>query len=258
MATSSRYPSLESRVVIVTGGGRGLGRSFSRLFADQGAVAVVADRNLAGAEGVREEIAAAGGRALAIETDVSDAASVQAMVDRTMAELGRIDVVINNAGLIQGITLAPFWELPIDEWRRLIDVNLTGAFLVARAAVPHMIARQWGRIINISSSTVATGRGNYLHYTSSKSAMIGMTRSMAREVGPHGITAHVILPGATKIEVERLSARGDHFEKIMQEQSVKRTADPSDHANLALWLCSDDAGYMSGHSFITDGGRAFI
>ena len=121
--------------------------------------------------------------ALFVKTDVSDHASVDAMAQAALAKFGRIDCLINNAAVFSRITMAPFWKLPLDEWRRAMDVNITGAFLCARAVVPTMQERGWGRIINVCSGTVIMGRENYLHYVTSKSAAIGMTRAMARELG---------------------------------------------------------------------------
>jgi 3-oxoacyl-[acyl-carrier protein] reductase len=252
------YPSLKGRVVIITGAGQGLGRAYAHHFAAQAAIPVIAeydgDRGLA----VQREIEAAGGQALAIRTDVSDPTSVDDMVKQTLAAFGRIDVLINNAGILQQITLGPFWELPVAEWHRVIAVNLTGVFLCSRAVAPVMQKTRWGRIINVSSSTVISGRTNYLHYIASKSALVGMTRSMARELGPWNITVNVYFPGVTKTEVERPSAKGDYFERAAREQCIQRPAEMSDHARHLLFLCSEDAGFISGAGHQGDGGRQFF
>ena len=258
MTTTATYPSLRGRVAVVTGGGRGLGRSFVRHFAEQGAIPVIAELNGEAAAALQQELEARGQRALAVRTDVSDPQSVAAMVERTLASFGRIDVLVNNAAMLQNITIGPFWELPVDEWRRAIDINVSGTFLCSRAVVPAMQKRQWGRIINLSSTIVVSGRPNYLHYTASKSAMIGMTRAMARELGRWNITVNALLPGTTKTDFGRTSAQGDHFERAMREQAIQRTADMSDHARVILFLCSDDAGFVTGQSHICDGGRSFI
>jgi len=258
MTTTAAYPSLRGRVAVVTGGGRGLGRSFVRHFAEQGAIPVIAQRNSEAAVALQKELEAQGHRALAVRTDISDPASVAVMVERTLAEFGRIDVLVNNAAMLQDITIGPFWELPVDEWRRAIDVNVTGTFLCSRAVVPAMQKGQWGRIINLSSTNLISGKPHYLHYSASKSAMIGMTRAMARELGRWNITVNTLLPGTTKTDVDRTSAHDEYFERAVREQAIQRLAEASDHARVLLFLCSDDAGFVTGQSLVCDGGRHFI
>ena len=258
MTATATYPTLKGRVAIVTGGGRGLGRSFVRHFAEQGAIPVIAELNGEAAAALQQELETQGHRALAVQTDVSDPASVAGMVERTLAAFGRIDVLVNNAAILQDLAIGPFWELPLEEWRRAIDVNVTGTFLCSRAVVPAMQKAQWGRIINLSSTIVISGRPNYLHYSASKSALIGMTRAMARELGRWNITVNALLPGTTKTEAGRTSAQGDHFERAMREQAIQRLAEVSDHARALLFLCSDDAGFVSGQSLVCDGGRSFL
>ena len=258
MTATAFYPTLKGRVVIVTGSGQGLGRSFVRHFAEQGAIPVIAELNGEAATALQRELEGEGHRVLAVQTDVSDPDSVTELVERTLAAFGRIDVLINNAAMLQDLTIGPFWELPVDEWRRAIEVNVTGTFLCSRAVVPAMQKGQWGRIINLSSSIIVSGRPNYLHYTASKSAMIGMTRAMARELGRWNITVNALLPGTTKTDVGRTSAQGDHFERAMREQAIQRIADVSNHARVILFLCSDDAGFISGQRLLSDGGRNFL
>lgn len=258
MTVTAVYPTLKDRVVIITGGAQGLGRNYAEHFAEQGSIPVIVDYDGDKAAAVQKSLEARGHKALAIRTDVSDVQSVAAMAEKALKELGRIDVLINNAALFSKITLAPFWELPIDEWRRAMDVNVTGAFLCSRAVVVTMQKARWGRIINVSSSTVLNGRPNYLHYIASKSALVGMTRAMARELGEWNITVNVYLPTATQTEIERPSAKPAHFERLAGEQAIRRIADMSDHAATMLFLCSDDAGFITGQSHLVDGGRGFI
>lgn len=258
MTITATYPSLKGRVAIITGAGQGLGRCYAESFAAQGAIPVIAEFDEEKATAVARAIDAKGGRALAIRTDVADPGSVAAMAQRALGELGRIDILINNAALFSKITLGPFWDLPEAEWRRCLDVNVTGAFLCARAVAPAMRQAKWGRIVNVSSSVVVSGRANYLHYVTSKSALLGMTRAMARELGQWNITVNVYLPTVTKTEVERPSATGDYFERSAKEQAIPRIARMEDHAAAMLFLCSDDAGFITGQSHLVDGGRAFI
>lgn len=258
MSTPNEYRSLRDRVVIITGGGQGIGRAYAHQFAGQGAIPIIAEYDGAGGRKVQDEVEAAGGRALFVKTDVSDPASVDSMAQAALAKFGRIDCLINNAAVFSRITMAPFWKLPLDEWRRAMDVNVTGAFLCARAVVPTMQERGWGRIINVCSGTVIMGRENYLHYVTSKSAAIGMTRAMARELGAWSITVNCFWPGITKTEVERPSVPSSAFEGMMQMQAIKRLSKTDDAAKAVMFLCSDDAGFITGQSMLVDGGFVFI
>jgi 3-oxoacyl-[acyl-carrier protein] reductase len=258
MSTPNEYRSLRDRVVVITGGGQGIGRAYAHQFASQGAIPIIAEYDEAGGRKVQEEVEAAGGQALFVRTDVSDHVSVDAMAQAALAKFGRIDCLINNAAVFSRITMAPFWKLPLDEWRRAMDVNVTGAFLCARAVVPTMQERGWGRIINVCSGTVIMGRENYLHYVTSKSAAIGMTRAMARELGAWSITVNCFWPGITKTEVERPSVPSSAFEGMMQMQAIKRLSKTDDAAKAVMFLCSDDAGFITGQSMLVDGGFVFI
>lgn len=251
------YPSLAGRVVIITGAGQGLGRAYAHAFAAQGAIPVVAEVDGSAAKAVTQEIEATGRRALAIQTDVTDEASTLAMAETTLSSLGRIDCLVNNAAVFSQITMAPFWELPVDEWENVMRTNINGAFLASRAVAPAMIEAGWGRIVNVASTTVLTGPPNYLHYITSKSAMIAMTRSMARELGPHNVTVHLFWPGAVETEIERPSVSGSMFQDLAARQALPRPATMDDFAGAVLFLCSDDAEYMTGQALVANGGLAF-
>ena len=252
------YDSLKGRVVIITGGGQAIGRGYAHYFAEQGAIPVVADINADGARNVAKEIEDKGAKALAVEVDVADEASANAMVEAALGAYGRVDVLINNAAIFSRITMAPFWELPVDEWKRAVDVNVTGAFLCSRAAVKPMMDAKWGRIVNVSSGTTITGRPNYLHYITTKSAMIGMTRSMAREVGPYGITVNTFWPGVMQTEVERPSVPREAFQRLTSTQCMPRQGTIHDLAKAMLFLCSDEAAYITGQGMLVDGGQSFL
>jgi 3-oxoacyl-[acyl-carrier protein] reductase len=254
----NEYRGLRDRVVVITGGGQGIGRAYALHFSAQGAIPIIAEYDGTNGQRVQDEVKSRGGPCLFVQTDVADQASVEAMVKRTLASFGRIDCLINNAAVFSRITMAPFWKLPIDEWRRALDVNITGAFLCSRAVVPIMQERKWGRIVNVCSGTVLTGRENYLHYVTSKSAAIGMTRAMARELGPWMITVNCFWPGVTKTEVERPSVPSSAFEGMMQMQAIKRLSKPEDAAKAMMFLCSDDAEFITGQSMLVDGGLNFI
>ncbi|MEK9846515.1 MAG: SDR family oxidoreductase [Rhodospirillaceae bacterium] len=254
---SSVYPTLKDRVIIITGGGQALGRAYAHAFAEQGAIPVIAELEAEKGDRVVSEITQKGGRAFCVPTDISNQADVEDMVEKTIDKYGRVDCLINNAAVFSKITIAPFWELPVDEWKSAMEVNINGAFYCSRAVVPIMQEHKWGRIINIASTTVPTGRPNYLHYITSKSAMIGMTRSMARELGDWNITVHLFMPGAVETEVERPSVSGAMFQNLAQQQALKRPATMDEYAGFMLWLCSDDAEFTTGQTFAANGGIAF-
>ena len=219
---SAAYASLKDRVVIITGGGQGIGRAFAHYFAAQGAIPVIAEINGAAGERVAQEVRAKQGRSLAVQTDVADLKSATHLAERTLREFGRIDCLINNAAVFSRITMAPFWELPVDEWKRAVDVNITGSMFCARAVVPAMQERRWGRIVNVSSSTWVMGLPNYLHYITTKSAVVGMTHSMARELGQWNITVNCFWPGVMETEIERPSVPSERFKEYTARQSLKR------------------------------------
>ena len=257
VTVTAHYESLKDRVVIITGGGQGIGRGYAHHFARQGAIPVIAELNGKNGDTVKKEVEEAGGRAYAFETDVGSMDSVSDMVAAPLKETGRIDALINNAAVFSRITMAPFWELPLDEWDSAMQVNVTGSFYCARAVVPAMQEAKWGRIVNVTSGTVALGSANYLHYITSKSAMIGMTRSMARELGKWNITVNTFWPGIIKTEVPRPSAPDGVFEMFRNQQCLPRLTTIEDLAKPMLFLCSEEAQYMTGQIFEPDGGLSF-
>ena len=248
------FPSLKDRVVIVTGAGQGIGRVFAKAFAMAGARAVVAEINEEKAAAVAEEILKADGQVLAVTTDVADPNSIDEMIGIVNDEYGRIDVLINNAGIFSSLQMRPFDQIPLEEWEKVLRVNLTGPFLCARAVLPAMRKAKWGRIINIASGAVRMGRPNYLHYIATKSALMGMSLSMARELGKDGITVNAILPGATFTEIERKTVTPEQKERIVAMQCIPRAETPQDLVGVALFLASDAAGFVTGQSINLDGG----
>jgi len=219
-----------------------------------GAIPVIAELNEQKAKAVATEIAAAGGRALPIVTDVGDARSIEAMVEKVAAELGRVDILVNNAGIFSSLKMRPFEQIPYEEWQQVLRVNIDGVMLATRAVTPHMRAANWGRIINISSGSISLGRPNYLHYTTSKSALIGMTRSLARELGRFGITANAILPGAVFTEIPRETVTPAQKEIIVNSQCIPRPETPEDLLGIVLFLASEGSRFMTGQAVTVDGG----
>ena len=243
---------LDGRVAIVTGAAQGLGRAFAARLTADGAQVVVADRNFPKAQEVAKEI-----DGFAVEVDVADEASVAAMAEAVMRRYGRIEILVNNASIFSTLQMRPFEEIPVDEWDAVMAVNVKGAFLCARAVLPAMRAAGYGKIVNISSATVLIGRPNYLHYVTSKAAVIGMTRALATELGPYHITVNAVTPGATETEIPRASVTPQQAERIIAGQAIKRREKPGDLVGVVSFLSSSDSDFMTGQTLNVDGGAAF-
>jgi NAD(P)-dependent dehydrogenase (short-subunit alcohol dehydrogenase family) len=246
--------SLDGRVVVITGAGQGIGRATAKAMAEAGALPVIAEIDEAKGQSVAREI---GNRAMAVRTDVADPASLEAMVGAVLEAHGKIDVLINNAAIFSTLDMRPFWEIPLEEWDAVLRVNVTGCFLAARAVVETMRAAKFGRIVNFSSAAVAMGRPNYTHYTTSKAALIGMTRSMARELGPDGVTVNAIMPGATFTEIERKTVTPEQKAAILAAQSIPRPETPADLVGTLMFLASDASAFMTGQCLTVDGGLSY-
>lgn len=251
--SAARDFSIEERVVIVTGAAQGIGRELARQFAAAGAFAVVADLDLAKADTVVKEIREAGGIALAVEVDVAEEPSVVAMVNTVIQKWGRIDVLINNASIFATIEKGPFDQIPLDQWEKVLNVNVTGSFLCVRAVAAHMRAAGFGRVINISSDSVTRGVGNYLHYVTSKSAVIGMTNALARELGGHGVTVNCVRPGMVTTEVER-DQSPEARARAASQQCIPRNMVPTDLVGLMFFLATPASAFITGQTIACDGG----
>jgi NAD(P)-dependent dehydrogenase (short-subunit alcohol dehydrogenase family) len=247
---------LSDKVAVITGGGAGIGFAYARRFLAEGARVVVAD--------IADPLAAAQkldatGRALGVRTDVSDAASVRAMVEAAMSAFGRIDVLVNNAAVFATLKPQPFDEIPDAEWDRVMAVNVRGVWNCVRAVAPVMRAQGGGRIVNVASAIVAKGTALLLHYVTSKGAVVAMTRALARELGPSGITVNAVAPGLILSDTVQANPDITNFQlgAIMQARSLKREAFPDDVEGTVVFLASDDSAFMTGQTLIVDGGSVF-
>ena len=246
--------SLKDKVVIVTGGGTGIGKVYSQRLAESGAKVVLADIAAKEADAVAAALAKAGGEVIAVATDVADPAAVEAMVERTVAKWGRIDGLINNASLMSALPRGDWFKIPIEEWDRVMAVNLRGIFLCCRAVYPHMKRQKSGRIVNISSSRVWHGTPNRLHYTTSKAGVIGLTRALARELGDDNIGVNAVTPGLTMSETQVASSSANYLAGRDDGKAFKRPQVPDDLVGTVLFLLSDASGYITGQTINVDGG----
>jgi NAD(P)-dependent dehydrogenase (short-subunit alcohol dehydrogenase family) len=242
---------LEQRIAIVTGAGQGIGRAIALGLVREGARVAIADVNEECANTVKNEIEAAGGRALVIRTDVSNEDSVQAMVERSLQEFGRVDILVNNAGIFP---TSPVEEMSEEDWDRVIGTNLVGAFLCARAVVPKFLEQGTGRIISLTSGRAFQGAKNGAHYAASKAGIIGFSKSLALELAPHGITVNVICPGIT----DTAQPRGHQTEEQIYAQAQRiplgRIGQPEDLVGPAVFLASDAAAFITGQTIMVNGG----
>ncbi|MEU4313129.1 glucose 1-dehydrogenase [Nocardia sp. NPDC024068] len=247
----------EQRTVIITGAGQGIGRRYALEFAADGDAVVIADLNGEKAAAVQAEVEAAGGTALAVTTDVADKGSVDAMVAAAVAKFGTVDVLINNAAIFSTLVMKPFDEIDIDEWEKVFAVNSRGTFLCVQAVAPYMKAQKSGRIINISSSVVTTGRANYAHYVASKGAVSALSKSLATEMGEYNVTVNVVSPHGIVTEIPRGTITDDQWAGILAEQAIKRKGSAEDVVGAVKFLASPGAGYITGQTLLVDAGLRY-
>ena len=248
---------MNSPVAIVTGAARGIGRAFALRLAQDGFRVVIADLNIDQANSVCAEIVAAGGTATAVRTDVSAEASSSACVALTVDTYGRLDVLVNDAALFADLARRPLWEVDVDEWDRVFAVNVRGTFLMMKAAIAPMRQVGGGSIINMSSNTFLSGVAGFAHYVASKGAVVGLTRSAARELGEFNIRVNCIMPGLTRTEVSRTVDEPGRYEQLLRSQSIKRVGTPDDLIGTVSFLASSGSQFMTGQALTVDGGNSF-
>lgn len=241
---------LEGRTVLITGAGRNIGQRMAVLFAEEGAnLAICTSRNMDGLDETVSEAEKAGAKVIAQQVDVTDPQAVEGFVRKAHDAYGRIDVVVNNAVYRSEGDLL---EEPVESWMRNIAVNLHGPYYMCKAAVPHMIERKWGRVVNFSG--IAPFLGSYPGKSMVKLGIVGFTRGLAKQYGQHNITANCIGPG--HIEVERDDFQ-DKSKGVFAHQAVRRSGKPDEVAGLALYLASEYGGYVTGQCYLVNGGAYF-
>jgi NAD(P)-dependent dehydrogenase (short-subunit alcohol dehydrogenase family) len=244
---------LDGKVAVVTGAAQGIGRAIADGLAAEGARIVVAD--LQGAE----EAAAAYPEGIGLTVDVADEHAVGRMVAETVERCGGVDVLVNNAGLYASLAMRPFEAIPLEEWRRVMDVNVASMFLTCRAAVPAMRERGGGAIVNISSGTPFRGVPFLLHYVTSKGAIVAFTRALAKELGKDGVRVNCVAPGFTMSD--GVKQHPDVIEKLrdvsVAARTIQRDQEPDDVAGAVVYLAGPSSSFVTGQTIVIDGGQYF-
>jgi NAD(P)-dependent dehydrogenase (short-subunit alcohol dehydrogenase family) len=250
---SANVDKLADRVAIVTGGASGIGRAIAERFAQDGARVVIADYNAQGAEEAADSLKTVGYGALAVQTNVADSKSVQAMIDATMQAFGRLDILVNSAGT--GENPGPVHEKDEDDWQRVMAVNATGTFLCMKYVIPHMLARQSGVIINVASVAGVIGFAHNAAYAASKGAVIQLTRAAALEYARYGIRVNAIAPGWVQTPmVDRFVDSGVPADRLIRSMPIGRLGTAEEIAALVAFLASDESSLLIGSTVVIDGG----
>jgi NAD(P)-dependent dehydrogenase (short-subunit alcohol dehydrogenase family) len=243
---------LKNRIAIVTGGARGIGFAAAQKLLQSGAAVALWDIDGAALEKAAASLAPYG-KVFAAVVDVTDAASIGKAVGDLIRDFGKIDILVNNAGITGGN--APLWELEPDIWRRVVEVNLIGPYLTCRAVVPHMIAAGYGRIVNIASIAGKEGNPNASHYSASKAGLIGLTKSLAKELAAKGVLVNCITPAAAKTEMFAQMTQ-QHIDYMLSKIPMNRFLALDELAAMIAWLSSSDCSFSTGAVFDISGGRA--
>ncbi len=246
------YPDLQGKVVLITGAGSGIGRAMAHAFARQGATLGLLDTS---ADAVHETLRTSGGEGTPVVADVRDEPSVSEAVAAVEERLGPLDIVVNNAGTGGRDSPKPTHLTPADEWREVFEVNATGPFLVCRSALPSMLERGTGTIVNVASVVGVIALGGRSPYTASKAAVLHFTRNLAVEYGANGIRANALCPGWTRTPMMSWRLEDEAFrERVRTTVPLGRVAEPAEQAEACLFLASSASGYLNGHGLVVDGG----
>lgn len=244
-----------SRVALVTGGGAGIGEAACLRLAREGRAVGVLGLQAANTQAVARAITDAGGRAVAVQADVADREQVEAAVTEVRNALGPVTILVNNAGIEE---FTPFEQIGEAAWDRIMDVNLKGTYHATQAVLPDMLAEGWGRIVNLTALGAQIGAANMVHYTASKGGVTAMTRSLAVELGPRGITVNAIAPGFILTPMAQRAIDGDLFpvpyEEIVATYPIPRVGRPDEAAAAIAFFASDEAGYITGQTLGVNGG----
>lgn len=246
---------LKDKVAIVTGGAKGLGRAFALRLSEEGAkVMVVTRKDMDNLQETVRQIKALGGDARLFQADVAKVEDTLEMARAAVKAWGRIDILINNAAIYDGIERRPFYDIDPDEWDLVMSVNVKGAFLATRAVFPHMKEQGYGKIVNLASEVFFTGSHGFAHYVASKGGIIGLTRALAVELGPHNICINCVAPGFTDTEASRGLADVTKYDT--SKTPLRRLEKPEDLTGAALFLASPESDFITGQTLLVDGGRA--
>ena len=245
---------LKDRVAIVTGAAQGLGQRFAAALSREGAKVIALDIN--DPKETVKRIGSSGGIVKGIQADITIEADCIRAAEETVATFGKIDILVNNAAIVYGLKRKPFTEIDPEEWDRVMTVNVKGAWLCARAVFPYMQQQGRGKIVNLSSETQFTGSHGFVHYVTSKAAVVGLTRSLAIELGPHNITINAIAPGFTDSEASRSIADVEKYD--ISRTPLGRLQQPEDLLGAMVFLCAAESDFMTGQTMLVDGGSAMI